>query len=1183
MTLPMFNTYSRPRASLISIGMFAALALAERAVAESTVVASGADSAQIVGTGSTALISARRSLADEDLVRGFASPPVEAKPMTWWHWMDGNITPKGITADLEAMKQIGLGGAQIIDLSYQIPRGPVRFLTPEWLEATRFAAREAQRLGLNLGMGNASGWSSTGGPWITPDLAMQHVVWSEARVSGFGHFDDVLPKPEVGEYGKYYHDIAVLAIATPLAEKITLRTANPKITPANLVLPTPSNAEPQTALFEFAQPFAARSLFFDYVAGMGMVEMAVQVSDDGVKFKTVATTRFRQHAQLGVAFPETAARYYRLLLTGTPRDGDRTPVTFSNLELLDGYRLPDWPAKAGAASLVRLESDDQAEVAPAGTTYRREGLIDLSDMVDTTGKLNWAAPAGDWTILRFGYAPSGKGSAHPNPEGSGLEVDKLSQGGLDLHFKSMIDPILKEMGSLAGKTFSSLLIDSYEVGAQNWTTKFREEFRERRGYDLVTYLPALTGRVMDSTETTERFLWDVRRTVAELFAQNYYTHFKELCHARGLVADFETYGGPFPIMDCSAIADLPMSEFWTGASYRRPNARTHLVVSGAHLGGKQVVGAEAFTSGFENDRFSQDPYSLKALGDFQFCEGINQFIFHRYAMQPWSDRAPGMTMGPWGLHFERTNTWWKQGRAWIEYLTRSQFLLQAGMQVADVLCFAGEDDQAQARWGMADLPSLPVGHDFEFANASALLAASVADHFIVLPDGAKFQVLVLPDTRRVTPAVATKIAALVQAGARVIGPPPNHSPSLSDFPACDETVRRTATALWGDCDGRNVTEHASGLGSVFWGQSAADVLQRYSIRPDFAFTSGDRSAQICFKHRVLPAADIYFVSNQREQAESFEASFRMSGSVPTYWHADTGIIEPVALYREQDGVVSIPMQLEPAGSVFVVFRKAAAADGHAVSFTQQALPTSSVEPLGQLSYERGALMLNAWNPGDYSVERGNGPATQLRVAAIPTPIRLQGAWEVRFPPRLGAPEAVTIGQLASLSKQGDPGVRYFSGTATYRKEFDLSADQFAPRRELFLDLGVVKNIAEVMLNGSDLGILWKPPFRVRVTSAVHPGKNWVEVRVTNLWANRLIGDEQLPDDCEWIAVPSRGLQLKKWPSWFVEHQPRPTDRVTFATWKFYSKNDPLPDSGLIGPVTIAFVERVKIESNSPKQ
>lgn len=1072
------------------------------------------------------------------LEAGFRDPPHEARPHTWWHWMNGNVTRAGITADLEAMKRIGLGGAQIFNVLEGIPPGPAPFMSPQWRGLLQHAVAEADRLDLELCLHNCAGWSSSGGPWITPEHAMQMVVTSEQSVTGPGRWSAALPQPETRH--DFYRDIAVLAL------------------------------------------------------------------------------------------PKSAG---------------------------DGVRIPDFAAKAGYEA--RYGQEPQLAVFPPGAAVARDAIQDLTAHLAADGTLTWDVPAGAWTILRIGYTPTGAVNA-PAPEaGRGLECDKLSRAGMDAHWAGMMTPILDDLGPLAGRTLNNCLIDSYEVGIQNWTPGLREEFRRRRGYDLLPFLPALTGRVVESGEQTERFLWDFRRTIADLFAECYYGRFAELCHENGLQASIEPYDGPFECLLVGRPADIPMGEFWVGGG---ESGSCKLAASVAHTYGQRIVGAEAFTAVPSRGRWQNHPYSLKALGDLMYCAGINRYIMHRYAHQPWLDLAPGMTMGQWGTHFERTTTWWEPGAAWIGYLSRCQYLLQQGTFAADVCFFAGEGAPASA----PHVPSLKArGFDYDACNADVLLnRMRVHDGRLVVRDGPSYRLLVLPDSQFMTPELAGRLRDLIEQGAVVLGPKPAHCPSLSEFPQCDERVRRIAEEVWGDCDGVTVQERAFGRGRVLSGLTPVQALERLGVQPDCEFAASAGRPKMAWIHRTLGDADVYFVSNQKPYAQEVACSFRVAGRAPELWHADSGRIEMAPLWSSDGARTTVRIPFDPAGSVFVVFRRPAGpAAEHYAALSSPSSPTDEMHPpqiviraaryeaidgaggadvtakvrelveagetsipannatFGDPTYmhvkrlhveytlngrpqtrsadengtlelcdpdpaassgwrpdyrlarnAQGALELHALKPGAYALRGAAGGADRTLHAELPAPTELAGSWTVQFPPNLGAPPTITLPRLAPLSASSDPGVRYFSGTATYTCEFNVPAQWLADGRVLYLDLGRVEVLAQVQLNGVDLGVWWKPPFLADVSAAARPGRNTLTVRVTNLWVNRLIGDEQLPDDCEW-----NGVMLKAWPDWLVENRPRPSARVAFTTWRHYGRDSPIPESGLIGPVTLVSGQRLELD------
>jgi len=1079
---------------------------------------------------------AQTAPAQPDLTAGFQSPPTSARPHTWWHWMNGNITKEGITADLEAMKQIGLGGAQMFNVSESIPDGPILYMSPEWRALVQHAAAEADRLGLELCMHNCAGWSSSGGPWITPENAMQIVTTSETTVFGPKHVDEPLAQPPTKL--DFYRDIAVLAY--------------PLIRPA----------EGQNA------------------------------GIPGIAFKAGFDIRYDQQPDL---------------------------ATF-----------------------------------PANVTIARDKIIDLTPHLKN-GRLTWDAPAGEWTILRFGYTPTGAVNAPSPVSGRGLEVDKLSRSAFDTHWAGMMGPVLADLGPLAGKTLNNALIDSYEVGPQNWTPAFRAEFQKRRGYDPIPFLPVVAGRIIDCGEVSERFLWDFRRTIADLFADNYFSYFAELCHKNGLEASIEPYDGPFECLLAGRDADIPMGEFWIGGG---ETVSVRLAASVAHTYGKTLVGAEAFTAAPNAGRWQNYPANLKAIGDLIYCEGVNRFIIHRYAHQPWMDQSPGMTMGQWGTHFERTTTWWNQGKAWAQYLARCQFLLQQGRFVGDALLFAGEAAPNSAPYA-PDLKA--AGYDYDACNADILLNhASVSDGRIVLTSGMSYRVLVLPNSTFMTPQLLTKLRDLVRAGATVIGPRPTKSPSLAAFPACDAQVEKLAAELWGDANGTTITEHRLGAGRVIWGPTVETVLSSLTT-PDaeFAPASPGPTPNIAWIHRRTGDADIYFLSNQKPRSEEVLCTLRVRGRIPELFHADTGLVEDAPIWTERKSGTTIPIRFDPSGSVFIVFRRDAGTSDHLTAIRAPDSPSPDTKPpviaIKQAAYEavdgsggvdvtaqvakmaakgqwsipasnslfgdptynhvkrlrieftldgkpltmtadentaidlvapapdrpasftlsrdsQGRPELHAFAPGAYEFQTASSKTIKKQVPHLPGPLNISGPWTVKFQPRRGAPPSITLDTLSSLSDHADPAVRYFSGTAEYTTSFTLPPDFVASDHVFTLDLGNVAVIAEVKLNGDDLGTWWKFPFAADITAAAQPGANTLTVRITNTWANRLIGDEQLPQDIEWNGMP-----IARWPDWLTNHQVRKSGRQTFTTWHHYTKDSPLPTSGLIGPVILRPGQRITIE------
>lgn len=1306
----------------------------------------------------------------------FRRPPASARPYTWWHWMNGNITAEGITRDLEAMARVGVGGFQLFQVGTGIPKGPVAYGSAEHLKLLEHAAREAMRLGMEFDLHNCPGWCSSGGPWITPEYAMQQLAWSETYVRGGQRVQVKLLQPLARL--NFYRDAFVIAFPSlegetqAFQERVVRLSAGTGDVDRSILgegsaqgveVRPGSQGEPAFLLLEFAEPFEARSVLLASAgipggppgAGFGQAgAIRLEASDDGKQFRTVATLR-AGGAGFGAAtapvpaiaeFAPVRARFFRLLFPA--------PRRVMQLRLSSAARIPGWVFKANFARPAgSAPAAEPVGAIPSGSVIDPEKVLDLTAYMKASGELEWDAPAGNWTVLRLGWTPTGR-TNHPGPDGGvGLECDKYSAAAMDFHFNHFFGPLLAALRPLAEKGLAGALIDSYEVGMQNWTPEFPKEFEKRRGYDLRRYLPAMTGRIVGSLEISERFLWDVRRTQADLMSDNYYGRFAELCRKHGFKAYTEPYeGGPFEEMQAGSRMDVCMGEFWIGRGNHRS---VKLAASIAHVFGQPVVGAEAFTGAPPFSKWQEHPYSMKALGDWMFTQGLNRFIFHRYAHQPHPTAVPGMTMGPWGFHFDRTNTWFEKSKPWLEYIARCQHMLQQGVFVADLLYFSGEDAPVDTPDRNRLDPTPPEGHDWDTINAEGLLRrVRVEDGKLVLPDGTTYRVLVLQRGASMTLPTLRKIQELVREGAWVCGPRPESSPSLADR-RHDAEFRRIASEVWGELDGSSARERAYGRGRVFWGEPLRGVLDRLKLGPDFEWTARAPDADINYIHRRTADADIYFVANRRRRFEDTVCTFRVEGKEPEFWDPATGSIAAAPVYTTAGYGVRVPIRFEPAGSVFVVFRSPArgrqiqvvSAEGRpllsaapfpapaprahqklAGRFTVSVWVKPEVEaPLpggsgaagfmaqpssfifypaegevaygaghascgmmagrtgvavyectrGQphpvlvhrmplagwthlaLIYEEGAprLYVNGrrvaegkssgkvvhpglgealsrrdtphfegeaaglqlfgevlgddrirelasqgpppeappdvdvclaaprtlliWRNGRYSLRDGTGRESQFEVSGLAVPVRLKGPWRVTFPPNLGAPPEVSLPELISLHRHPDPGVQYFSGTATYRTTFDLEAIHASSEQRVFLDLGRVEVIAEVQLNGRECGILWKPPFRVDVTDVVRRGDNELRVMVTTLWPNRLIGDEQLPPEADFGEAGRAGFgnAIAKLPQWYVEGKPKPAGgRVTFTTWRHYSKDSPLLESGLLGPVLLRRAVWHRLES-----
>lgn len=1063
--------------------------------------------------------------AGDELVKGFTQPPDSAKPQTWWHWADGNISKDAITAELEAMKQIGLGGVHMFTVGGYpaVPNPKVPCLSPAWYGMVRHALAECDRLGLAFTAQDCAGWTTAGGPWITPDKAMFHVVCEQQSVTNSGTVKMSAP-PSWPEKGKtYYRDIAVLAFPTPTACLQTAPLPVPEVTNCfdnkldlNVLNRSESEARDKKLMgvacevisnqtgwiqFAFSEAVTCRSVTI-MGGGKTCIEPdehrpSVWASNDGVNFgKVVQLSTFvcvYNCADDGVthAMPATHARYFRLVWDG-PAKFSLKRVVWSAEPVITAHK-----AQVGDEGRTMVSESDLPD--EPGTAIGLEQIKDITDQLDTQGNLAWTAPAGTWTVLRVGYRGTGKGNAPAPKEAAGPECDKFNPETVAFHFDNYIGRILAEGKSTGSKAMKGILVDSWEAGTQNWSPVFREEFCKRRGYDVFPYLPAYAGFIVGSREHTLRYLRDARQTGSDLVSENFFGTLRVLAHKHGLQLYAESCGG------CGAgvmVADGVQHYLYTDIPMTEGGRPMREAVSAAHLTGKPVVAMEAYTQGGGAD-WSSNPGSLKSGGDSFLCAGISRIVFHTYAHNPDLTRlSPGPAFWKYGLPFSRGQTWWEPGRAWISYLSRCQFLLQRGKAVADVLRFYGEESEGPIPNVFVNKgrnpdawKDLPNGYDFDLLPAEFLVKElSMRDCLLAGPDGAAYRLLVLRNSDLLTPEAATKIRKLVNSGATVLGPKPQRSPSLSGYPECDSTVRKIGDEVWGDCDGKTVTRHDFGKGCVFWGITVAEALNLMKLPPDFTYTCKDANAYVRFIHRRDGDTDIYFIASQGPGPVDIEAGFRVNGRQPEIWDPVSGQTRNATAFRQEDERTFLPLHFEQAGSVFVVFRRPIPAD--------------------------------------------NVGTAKSNEQVLKDTLVLQMSWTVSFK-GWGTPDSIVFEKLESWTKRPEKAIQYYSGTAVYRTEFDWSVPVPGTAQ---LDLGNVGVIAEVFLNGTNCGIVWTRPYRVDIARALRTGRNKLEIRVTNTWANRLIGDENLPE----------------------------AERRTWTTYHAFKADTPLDwfRSGLIGPIVI---------------
>jgi hypothetical protein len=978
------------------------------------------------------------------LAEAFQSPPDSVRPGVYWYFMDGNLSKEAMTADLESMRDVGIGQVIFLEVNVGLPRGHVDFLSEEWQDLFKHAVREAERLGIEITLGIGPGWTGSGGPWVKPEQSMMHLMSSSINVMGPSTYDGMLPVPEpykpfFGEESvpdnlkvlrnNFYEDVVVLAFPTPAKDK------------------------------------------------------KIPGSDE-------------------------KALYYRAPFSSQP-----------------GVK-PFLPSSAAYASL----SDDEI--------IDKKKIIDITQFLQPGGQIKWDVPPGNWTIMRFGKRNNGA-VTRPAPEpGLGFECDKFDTVALNAHFNQFIGKLLGKVeprlkARHAGWTM--LHMDSWEMSSQNWTGNFREEFRRRRGYDPLPYLPCYAGRIVGNMEESERFLWDVRLTSQELVIENHARHVKELARHYGMRLSIEPYDmNPCADLPLGEVADIPMCEFWSKGLGFNTVFSCFEAASLAHIQGIPVVSAESFTAGFD-EAWKLYPAVMKNQGDWAFCTGINRFVYHTFAHKPFGDNLrPGMTMGPYGVHWDRGQTWWPMVKSYHTYISRCSFMLQQGHNVADILYLTPEGaphvflPPPSALEGNDTIPDHK-GYSFDVCSPGMLMSkAEVRDHKIIFPGGASYSILVLPAVETITPELLQKIEELVKNGAVIMGIPPVKSPSLVNYPQCDIYVNKGAKKLWGEGSMETVSPHQYGRGEI-WKEDITHLRKGKDLYPDYNatvsilrsrnipedFTSSGNNLR--FIHRSWQNLEIYFVSNRTDKPINTVCQFRVEKGTPALWDPISGEIAPIMQYERQPFITSIPLQFETFQSYFVVFDKKAKVSG-------------------------------------------SGNQKQVNFPTLRVVSELTNNWEVDFDTKWGGPGKVKFDKLSDWSQNNDKGIKYYSGIVTYETSFDLP-DQFDLNKsgEIYLDLSEVYNMARIALNGKDLGVVWTSPWQMNITKVVKKRENKLAIAVANLWINRLIGDSFMPYD---------GQVNNQWPEWLLQGKPRKSGRYTFTTYDYYKKDSPLMKSGLIGPVRI---------------
>ncbi len=1110
----------------------------------------------------------------DPLQLGFANPPASARPQVWWHWMNSNVSKPGIRFDLEWMRQVGIGGFQLFEEDLDTPqvvKNRAVFMTPRWQADVKYATTLAEQLGLQESIAGTEGWSQTGGPWVSASDGMKKYVWSKTVIEGGRPFHGKLPHPpeNTGAFQgmgirdvlsppagakpipQFYADSVVVAYRQPQTD-VSVESFHPTITASGgspdiamlsdgdlskaTGIPNPPEGGKVWIQYAFAEPVTIRAvtLAMDEPIGLrGMLfrtpERQLEASDDGQAWRTVAALQSCVAPEITVSFPPIKARYFRVVfghespwryppwlvsiyskLFGMDFSTPQKEYRIAELVLHPGARVNHFEEKAAFVPAPDLYA---YPTSPAGAQdiVEKSDVIDLTSKMRPDGTLNWTPPPGKWVVLRFGYSLLGITNHPAAAEATGLEVDKLDGQDVRKYMESYLAIYKNAVGAsnMGRRGIRNVTNDSWEAGSQNWTEDMIADFKRLRGYDPIPWMPVLTGEIVGSAPESDRFLWDFRQTIGDLIAKEHYGTLRQVLDQWHMGHSCESHesGRAFvgDGMEVKKFCDFPMSAMWTQApgvnhiDYDH-NADDREAASVAHIYGKKFVAAESLTSSAAPWAWS--PTTLKPTIDQELVNGINRVVIQASTHQPLLRDAPGLTLGPYGLWFDRNETWAAQASPWLAYIARSSYMLQQGRFSADVLYFYGEDSNLTALYQHKS-PNLPPGYGFDYVNADALIHVLKVDAKgrITTPGGVTYRILGLAsNSRHMSLPVLRAIHRLVMEGAVVAGPKPDDDPSLADSQSEFHT-------LVNEMFGNGTGVRQLGKGKLYAGATVAEALTAMDVPPDFTFLSkSGGKADLKFVHRKLTDGDLYFVDNRSNAPASLDATFRVTGYAPQLWYAETGRSEPVS-YAVSDGLTTVPLEMNAWGTVFVVFRTR-------TSKTSLTIPSSTTTTLETV----------------------------------------EGPWTVAFQPHRGAPVSITMDQLSDWSKSKDLGVKYFSGVGTYTKTIQAPPEWFRRAAHIWIDLGNVKNLAVVRVNGKNLGQVWHPPYRIDATAALKPGANQIVIQVTNAWVNRIIGDQQ----------------------------PGAEKKYTFPDVAAYKASSPLLPSGLLGPVKLYSVRPENSASTRPQ-
>lgn len=1005
------------------------------------------------------------SCSSDPLESGFKNPSNQVQTSVYWYWISGNISEEGVKKDLYAMKEAGINRAFIGSMGVEgieTPYEKVAFGSEEWWKILHTALKTATELGIEIGIFNSPGWSQSGGPWIKPEQAMRYLTSTSCEIEGGKKISIQLDKP-----AKDFQDVRVIAF--PALEKADTVSSG-KVTfpkdpkrPYEVILKTKPGFTLRTiSFYPSEKPINTTARLFAEQNG------AYKLIDEFVldRFNAALNVGFDPYAPVVISVPAIQASRFKVEVDATAAGSELKDIILSSAPQIERYPEKSL-AKMFQTPLPYWEEyqwREQPALDNASWAIHSNQVLDISSCL-AGDQLTWEAPAGKWVIMRTGMCPTGVTNSPAEPIATGLEVDKMSREHVAAHFDAYMGEIIRRIPEADRKCWKVVVQDSYETGGQNFTDDFMESFKSRYGYDPLPFLPVYKGYVVDSQDRSDRFLWDVRRLVADRVAYDYVGGLRDISHKYGLRTWLENYGHwgfPGEFLQYGGQSDEIGGEFWSFGDLG--NIENRAASSCGHIYGKQRISAESFTSG--GRPFNCYPAMMKQRGDRFFSEGINSTLLHLCISQPSDERVPGVNAW-FSSEFNRLNTWYPHMDLFTSYLKRTNYMLQQGLNIADVAYFIGED--APKMTGTTQ-PALPKGYQFDYINAEVIERdLYVKDGLLTLPHGTQYRMLVLPELKTMRPELLEKIASLLNDGAVILGPAPERSPSGKDYGKADQQVKDLADSLWKGLDGKQTQAVQRGKGWLLYGMNMQEALEKIGCVPDCQIPE---TSPVLYAHRQAEGKDIYFLSNQSDQEIEVTPEFRIKGKQPEWWDATTGKIRRLPAFEFTENGTQVPLRLAPFESAFIVFRQTGKASAEGID--------------------------------------ANCPRPETWMA-------LDKDWNVTFKDSIRGPkQAQSFDQLIDISTHPDESIRYYSGTIVYDKQ--ISIDQL-PAGNIYLNLQDIGVTAKVTVNGQYAGGVWTPPYRLDISEWLHKGENQISVEVTTTWQNRLIGDSRLPEQerTTWTA------------------------------------------------------------------